>query len=53
MRQDYRVDNRAQKTVARKKYAERQIKKWCKCSFDNRGKILLKELVDKQKEYRL
>jgi hypothetical protein len=53
MRQNNRVNNRAQKSVARKKYAERQINKWCKCSFDNGGKILLKELVDKQKEYRL
>ena len=51
MRQNNRVNTRAQKSVARKKYAERQLDKWCKWSFNNRGKILLKELIDKQKDY--
>jgi hypothetical protein len=51
MRHDSRVNTRAQKSVARKKYAERQFDKWYKWSFNNRGKILLKELIDKQKEY--
>lgn len=50
MRHNSRVNTRAQKSVARKKYAERQLDKWCKWSFNNRGKILLKELIDKHKE---
>ena len=36
------------KRLARQKYAERQIDKWCKWSWDVRGKIKYKELVELQ-----
>ena len=39
------------KRLARKAYGERQIDKWVKWSWTNRGKILWKELVEKQNEY--
>ena len=39
------------KRIARQKYAERQIDKWCKCSWDVRGKIKYSELVELQKKH--
>jgi len=41
------------KRLARKAYGERQIDKWVKWSWTNRGKILWKELVEKQNEYKI
>ena len=41
------------KRLARKAYGERQIDKWVKWSWNNRGKILWKELVEKQNEYKI
>ena len=40
-----------EKRIARKMYAERQIEKWCKWSWEIRGKIKYKELVEQQKKY--
>jgi hypothetical protein len=51
MRQDSSSNTRAQKAIARKRYAERQFDKWVKWSYKNRGKILLKELIEKQEQY--
>ena len=51
MRQDSRVDTRFQKELARKKYAERQFDKWVKWSIAHRGKVLFKEIIQKQIEY--
>jgi hypothetical protein len=51
MRQNDRVDTRKAKKIAKQKYAERQIDKWVKWSWNNRGKIKYKELVLKQEQY--
>ena len=42
-----------EKQLARRKYAERQVDKWVKWSWDMRGKVLWKELVEKLKQYNL
>ncbi len=42
-----------EKELARRKYAERQIDKWVKWSWNMRGKVLWKELIDKLKQYNL
>ena len=41
------------KRLARKAYGERQIDKWVAWSWKNRGKILWKELIEKQNEYKI
>jgi len=51
MRQNGRVDSRKAKKLARQKYAERQIDKWIKWSWDNRGKVVYKELVLRQEQH--
>ncbi len=51
MRRNSKVDPRQAKKIARRKYAERQIDKWCKWSWSIRGKIKYKELVEKQDYY--
>mgnify|MGYP003624485723 FL=1 len=45
MRQSYSNNNKQEKSVARNKYAERQIEKWIKWSITNRGYIKYKEIV--------
>jgi|TARA_R110002094_G_scaffold134852_1_gene126881 hypothetical protein len=39
------------KRLARQKYAERQIDKWVKWSWEIKGKIKFKELVEQQNKY--
>ena len=51
MRRDSKVNPFEAKRLARKKYAERQIDKWWKWSFENRNKIIYKELVEIQNKY--
>ena len=51
MRRNGKTDPRKAKAIARRKYAERQIDKWCKWSWDIRGKIKYKELVEIQNKY--
>ena len=41
------------KRLARKAYGERQIAKWAKWSWNNRGRISWKELVRKQDEFKI
>jgi len=41
------------KQLARKAYGERQIAKWVKWSWNNRGRISWKELVRKQDEFKI
>lgn len=41
------------KRLARKAYGERQIAKWVKWSWNNRGRISWRELVKKQDEYKI
>ena len=42
-----------EKQLARRKYAERQVDKCVKWSWDMRGKVLWRELVQKLKQYNL
>ena len=51
MRRNSKVDPRKAKRLARKMYAERQIDKWWKWSWEARGKIKYKELVEQQDKY--
>jgi uncharacterized protein YjaZ len=41
------------KRLARKAYGERQIAKWVTWSWNNRGKVLWRELVEKQNEHKI
>ena len=41
------------KQASRKRYSERQFDKWVKWSINNRGKVLFKEIVQKQIQYNL
>ncbi len=53
MRQNRRINPKLAKVVARNNYRDRQIDKWWKWSWDQRGKIKYKELVRYQDEYKL
>ncbi len=48
MRRNNKVNPQLAKQVARQKYAERQFDKWVRWSWDARGKILYRELVELQ-----
>ena len=52
MRRNGRVNFKT-KELARKKYAERQIDKFVKWSFENKGYIKYKDIVKKQEEYNI
>ena len=51
MRRDSKVNPQQAKILARQKYAERQIDNWVKWSWNNRGKVMYKELVEQQEKY--
>ena len=51
MRRDNKHNPFEAKRIARQKYAERQIDKWWNWSWEARGKIKYKELVEKQDYY--
>ena len=51
MRRDNKYNPFEAKRIARQKYAERQIDKWWKWSWDKRSKIKYKELVQYQDQY--
>jgi accessory colonization factor AcfC len=53
MLKDSRINPAEEKRLARKRYAERQVDKWIKWSFEVKGKIKFKELLEIQKEYKL
>ena len=44
MRRDNKLNPAQAKHLARSKYAERQIEKWWKWSFNQRGKIKYKDI---------
>ena len=48
MRRNNKVNPQLAKQIARQKYAERQFDKWVRWSWDARGKILYRELVELQ-----
>ena len=45
MRRDNTNNSYEAKRIARQKYAERQIAKWCKWSFETNGKIRYRDLM--------
>jgi len=51
MRRDSKVNPGEAKRLARQKYAERQIDKWVKWSWETKGIIRYKELVKQQDKY--
>ena len=53
MRRDSKVNPFEAKRIARNKYAERQIDKWWKWSWEMRGKVKYKELVEQQDKYNI
>ena len=53
MRRNNKVNPRLSKIVARQNYRDRQIDKWWKWSWEQRGKIKYKELIRYQDEYKL
>ena len=53
MRQNNRVNPKLAKIIARKKYGERQIDKWVKWSWQQRGRVKYKELVGYQDQYNI
>ena len=53
MRRNNKPDIRVKKQLARQKYAERQIDKWVKWSWNQRGKVKYKELVGYQDQYNI
>ncbi len=51
MPRDSSNNSRKEKELAKRKYIERQIDRWCKWSLKNKGKIKFKELVKQQDKY--
>jgi len=53
MRRDSTVDPRKAKTVAKQRYAERQIDKWVKWSWNVRGKVTYNRIKEHQDNYNI
>ena len=53
MRRNSKVNPNLSKIIARKKYAERQIDKWVKWSWQQRGRVKYKELIAYQDQYNI
>ena len=53
MRSNRTVNPKLAKIIASKQYAERQIDKWVKWSWQQRGKVKYKELVGYQDQYNI
>ena len=51
MRRNNKVNPNLPKVIARQKYAERKVDTWWKWSFENRNKVVYKELVEVQNKY--
>jgi hypothetical protein len=51
MRRSDTADTAKAKAIARQKYAERQINKWVNWSWNMRGKVLYKELIEQIEKY--
>lgn len=50
-RRSYPINPREAKAQSRKKYAERQIKKWVDWSWNIRGRVIYKELIQQIEKY--
>ena len=53
MFRDREVNSQEEKRLARKKYAERQFDKWIRGSFEIKGRIKYKDILNKQEELNL
>ena len=53
MRRNSKINIEREKELARRKYAERQIDKWVKWSWDIKGYIKFKDLVRMQEKYNI
>jgi len=53
MRRNSKINIEREKEIARRKYAERQIDKWWKWSWDVRGFVKFKDLVKIQERYNI
>ena len=53
MRRNNKLNPEQEKILARKKYAERQIDKWIKWSWDVKGYVKYKDLKAIQKRYNI
>ena len=53
MRQNDRANPFQKKIIARQRYAERKIDKWVKWSWEIKGKIKWRELVEMQDKYKI
>jgi plasmid rolling circle replication initiator protein Rep len=51
MRRDSKVNPFQAKRIARQKYAERKIDKFVKWSWEVKGKVKYKDIVELQKKY--
>ena len=51
MRRNRKTNPRIEKRLAKRRYAERQIEKWYKWSFEMRGKVKFDELTEIQERY--
>lgn len=51
--QEKRINARLEKSYSRQGYANRQLAKWVKWSFETHGKVLFKDLIKKQIEYKI
>jgi hypothetical protein len=53
MRRNNKVNPRLSKLIARQKYAERQIDRFVKWSFDVKGYVKLKDIIKLQDQYNI
>jgi hypothetical protein len=53
MSRDRKINPFEAKSIARRKYAERQIDKYVKWSWDVKGKVLYSKIVKLQDEYKI
>lgn len=53
MRRNSKINIEREKELARRKYAERQIDKWVKWSWDIKGYVKFKDLVKLQEKYNI
>ena len=53
MRRNNTADPKKAKLIARQKYAERQIDKWWKWSFESLGYVKYKDLKEMQDKYNI
>jgi len=52
MRRDRKLNSWEEKQLARRKYAERKIDRWINWSFEKRGMVLYKELIEVIERYK-